>query len=124
VSRNPILSDKLQLVETRDKLKFIGQWLVATNPATSGLTALVSAADSAAITIAPRIVIITTTIAVTPNDIVDAGAARSAAINAPVAGIMAIDELATLFVVVSGVIPITTGCVSPNAGRAIAVKTI
>jgi hypothetical protein len=37
---------------------------------------------------------------------------------------MAINELATLFVVLSGVIPITAGRVSPDTGRAIAVDPI
>jgi hypothetical protein len=61
---------------------------------------------------------------ITPNVVAYARPTRSAAIDAAGAGVMAVHKLAALFVVLSGVIPITAGCVSPDTGRAIAVDPI
>jgi hypothetical protein len=92
----------------------------------SRLAVLVNATDSAPIAMAPNVsrvrIAIPQTIA--PINVAYARATRTAAINATGAGIMAINELATFFVVLSGVIPITTGCVSPNTRRAITVNAI
>jgi hypothetical protein len=60
---------------------------------------------------------------IAPN-VANASASRTTSINAAVARIVAINELATFFVVLSGVIPITTGGVAPDAGRAITLDAI
>jgi hypothetical protein len=114
------MSDKLQLVVTRNSLNN------RPTPETSGLAVFVSATNSAAIAIAPNICRVRIAIPqpITPNVVAYARPTRSAAIDAAGAGVMAVHKLAALFVVLSGVIPITAGCVSPDTGRAIAVDPI
>jgi hypothetical protein len=97
-----------------------------TNAATSGLGVYVNAANSAPIAIAPNIcrarIAIPQTIA--PKDVAYARPTWSATVNAAGAGVMAVHKLAALLVVLSGVIPITAGRVSPDTGRTIAVVAV